>query len=321
VKVDVLLQNETIWMPQKKMAELFDVNIPAVSKHLKNIFESGELDEKVVVSILETTTPHGAIQNANQTRNTQFYNLDAIIAVGYRVNSSRATQFRIWATKVLKEFIIKGYVMDVERLKNPKPLFGEDYFKEQVEKIRDIRSSERRLYQQITDIYAECSLDYEYDCETTKRFFATVQNKLHWAITRQTASEIIVSRADHQKEKMGLITWKNSPAGKIRKSDVVIAKNYLSEKELKPLNRIVTMYLDYAEDQAEQGVVMTMKDWEEKLNAFLQFNQKDILNDLGKVKAKVAKAFAESEYEKYRPIQNRAFESDFDKEMKKLGVV
>ncbi len=321
VKVDVLLQDETIWMPQKKMAELFDVQRPAVTKHLQNIFESGELDEKVVCSILELPTQHGAIKEKTQLNKTKFYNLDAIIAVGYRVNSNRATQFRIWATQVLKEFIIKGYVMDVERLKNPKPLFGEDYFKEQLEKIRDIRSSERRLYQQITDIYAECSVDYEYDCETTKRFFATVQNKLHWAITGQTASEIIVSRADHQKEKMGLTTWKNSPAGKIRKSDVVIAKNYLSEKELKPLNRIVTMYLDYAEDQAEQGIAMTMKDWEEKLNAFLQFNQKDILKDLGKVKAKVAKAFAESEYEKYRPIQNRAFESDFDKEMKKLGVV
>ncbi len=321
VKVDVLLQNETIWMPQKKMAELFDVQRPAVTKHLQNIFESGELDEKVVCSILELPTQHGAIKEKIQLNKTKFYNLDAIIAVGYRVNSSRATQFRIWATKVLKEFIIKGYVMDVERLKNPKPLFGEDYFKEQLEKIRDIRSSERRLYQQITDIYAECSVDYEYDCETTKRFFATVQNKLHWAITGQTASEIIVSRADHQKEKMGLTTWKNSPAGKIRKSDVVIAKNYLSEIEIKPLNRIVTMYLDYAEDQAEQGVAMTMKDWEQKLNAFLQFNQKDILKDLGKVKAKVAKAFAESEYEKYSPIQNRAFESDFDKEMKRLGVV
>ncbi len=318
VKVDVLLQNETIWMPQKKIAELFDVNVPAVSKHLKKNFESGELDEKVVVSILEIPTQHGAIKEKIQNVKTKFYNLDAIIAVGYRVNSKRATQFRIWATSVLKEFIIKGYTMDVERLKNPQPIFGQDYFKEQLEKIRDIRSSERRVYQQITDIYAECSIDYEYSSKTTKEFFASVQNKLHWAITMQTAADIIVSRANHKKEKMGLSTWKNSPDGKIRKSDVSIAKNYLSEKELKPLNRIVTMYLDYAEDQAEQGIAMTMKDWSEKLNAFLKFNQKDILQNSGKVTAAIAKEFAESEFEKYKPIQDMLFESDFDKEIKKL---
>jgi hypothetical protein len=318
IKVDVLLQNETIWMPQSKIAELFEVKIPAISKHLKNIFESGELNEKVVVSILEITTPHGAIADKTQTKPTNFYNLDAIIAVGYRVNSNRATQFRIWATNVLKEFIIKGYTMDVERLKNPQPIFGQDYFKEQLEKIRDIRSSERRFYQQITDIYAECSIDYEYNSEITKEFFATVQNKLHWAITKQTAAEIIVSRANHEKEKMGLTNWKNSPDGKIRKSDVSIAKNYLTEEELKPLNRIVSMYLDYAEDQAERGNVMTMKDWAEKLNAFLQFNQKDILENSGKVTAAIAKEFAEMEYEKYKPIQDKLFESDFDKEVKKL---
>ena len=318
IKVDVLLQNETVWMPQKRIAELFDVNVPAISKHLKNIFESGELNEKVVISILEITTLHGAIKGKNQNKKTKFYNLDAIIAVGYRVNSKRATQFRIWATSVLKEFIIKGYTMDVERLKNPQPIFGQDYFKEQLEKIRDIRSSERRLYQQITDIYAECSIDYNYNSETTKEFYATVQNKLHWAITNQTAAEIIVSRADHKKDKMGLTSWKNSPNGKIRKADVTIAKNYLTEKELRPLNRIVTMYLDYAEDQAEQGNVMTMKDWAEKMNAFLQFNQKDILQNAGKVTAAIAKSFAESEFEKYKPIQDKFFESDFDREMKKL---
>lgn len=318
VKVDVLLQNETIWMPQKKIAELFDVNVPAISKHLKNIFESGELDEQVVVSKMETTTQHGAIEGKTQNKLTNFYNLDAIIAVGYRVNSKRATQFRIWATAVLKEFIIKGYTMDVERLKNPQPIFGQDYFKEQLEKIRDIRSSERRLYQQITDIYAECSIDYEYNSETTKQFFATVQNKLHWAITGQTAAEIIVSRANHQKDKMGLSNWKNSPNGKIRKSDVSIAKNYLSEDELKPLNRIVTMYLDYAENQAEKGIAMTMKDWVGKLDAFLQFNEEDILQNSGKVTAAIAKEFAETEYEKYKPIQNRLFESDFDKDLKKI---
>lgn len=318
IKVDVLLQNETIWLPQNKIAELFEVQRPAITKHLKNIFESGELDEKVVCSILELTTKHGAIADKTQSKPTKFYNLDAIIAIGYRINSKRATQFRIWATKVLKEFIIKGYTMDVERLKNPQPIFGQDYFKEQLEKIRDIRSSERRFYQQITDIYAECSIDYDYDSEITKEFFATVQNKLHWAITGQTAAEIIVSRANHEKEKMGLTSWKNSPKGKIRKSDVSIAKNYLTEEELKPLNRIVSMYLDYAEDQAEQGNVMTMKDWVQKLNAFLQFNQKDILQNSGKVTSAIAKEFAEKEYEKYKPIQDKLFESDFDKEINKL---
>ena len=313
VKVDVLLQNETIWMPQKKIAELFDVNVPAVSKHLKNIFENGELLKKATVSKMETVQKESGRE---VKRNTEFYNLDAIIAVGYRVNSKRATQFRIWATTVLKEFIIKGYTMDVERLKNPQPIFGQDYFKEQLEKIRDIRSSERRLYQQITDIYAECSIDYEYESETTKKFFATVQNKLHWAITGKTAAEIIISRANHQKEKMGLTSWKNSPSGKIRKSDVSIAKNYLSEKELKPLNRIVTMYLDYAEHQAEKGIAMTMKDWVGKLDAFLQFNEEDILQDAGKVTAAIAKSFAENEYDRYKPIQNSVFESDFDKMIK-----
>ncbi len=315
VKVDVLLQNETIWMPQKKMAELFDINVPAISKHLKNIFESGELLKESTVSILEI------VQNESGRkvkRKTEFYNLDVIIAVGYRVNSKRATQFRIWATEILKEYIIKGYTMDVDRLKEPKPVFGKDYFQEQLEKIRDIRSSERRLYQQITDIYAECSVDYEYNTEVTKKFYATVQNKLHWAITGKTASEIIVSRADHKKEKMGLTSWKNSPNGKIRKSDVFIAKNYLSEEELNPLNRIVTMYLDYAEHQAEKGIAMTMKDWIMKLDAFLQFNEEDILHNSGKVTAVIAKEFAEAEYEKYRPIQNSLFESDFDKEIKRL---
>ena len=321
IKVDVLLQNETIWLPQTKIAELFEVQRPAITKHLNNIFVSGELDEKVVCSILELTTQHGAIAEKTQVKPTKFYNLDAIIAVGYRVNSKRATQFRIWATTILKEHIIKGYTMDVERLKNPQPIFGKDYFKEQLEKIRDIRSSERKFYQQITDIYSECSIDYDYNSEITKQFFATVQNKLHWAITKQTAAEIIVSRANHQKENMGLTTWKNSPNGKIRKSDVSIAKNYLTEDELKPLNRIVSMYLDYAEDQAEQGNVMTMKDWAEKLNAFLQFNQKEILEDAGKVTAAIAKEFAEKEYDKYKPIQDRLFESDFDKVIKRnLGL-
>lgn len=312
VKVDVLLQNETIWLPQKGIAQLFGCSTDNVSLHFKNIFVEGELDPSSVTEEFSATASDG------KNYKTKFYNLDAIIAVGYRVNSKQATQFRIWASAVLKEFIIKGYTMDVERLKNPQPIFGQDYFKEQLEKIRDIRSSERRFYQQITDIYSECSIDYEYNSETTKEFFATVQNKLHWAITKQTAAEIIVSRANHEKEKMGLTNWKNSPEGKIRKSDVSIAKNYLTEDELKPLNRIVSMYLDYAEDQAEQGNVMTMKDWAEKLNAFLQFNQKDILENSDKVTALIAKKFAEKEFEKYKPIQDKLFESDFDKEVKKL---
>ncbi len=315
IKVDVLLQNETIWMPQKKIAELFDVNVPAISKHLNNIYDERELKREATVSKMETVQQEG---NRQVKRETEFYNLDAIIAVGYRVNSKRATQFRIWATSVLKEFVIKGYTMDVERLKNPQPIFGQDYFEEQLEKIRDIRSSERRLYQKITDIYSECSIDYEYDSETTKNFFATVQNKLHWAITGSTAAEIIVARANHKKDKMGLTSWKNSPNGKIRKTDVTIAKNYLSEKELKPLNRFVTMYLDYAEHQAEKGIAMTMKDWVEKLDAFLQFNQEDILKDAGRVTAEIAKTFAESEYEKYKPVQDKNFISDFDKEIKKI---
>ena len=316
--IDVFLQNETIWLPQKKIAQLFDVGVPAISKHLKNIFETKELEEKVVVSILEIPTQHGAIEGKTQINQTKFYNLDAIIAVGYRVNSLRATQFRIWATTVLKEFIIKGYTMDVERLKNPKPIFGKDYFDEQLEKIRDIRSSERRMYQKITDIYAECSIDYDLSSDVTKTFFATVQNKLHWAITKQTAAEIIVSRADHEKDKMGLTSWKNSPQGRIRKSDVTIAKNYLTEKELKPLNRFVTMYLDYAEHQAEKRMPMTMNEWVSKLDAFLQFNEEDILKNAGKVTAEIAKSFAESEFDKYRPMQDRLFESDFDREIKKL---
>ena len=320
IKVDVLIQNETIWLPQKKIAQLFDVNVPAISKHLKNIFDCGELNENMVISILETTTQHGAVKGKTQSKQTKFYNLDAIIAVGYRVNSKRATQFRIWATQVLKEFIIKGYTMDVERLKNPTPVFGKDYFDEQLEKIRDIRSSERRLYQKITDIYSECSIDYDRDSQETMLFFANVQNKLHYAITKQTAAEIISSRADHKKDKMGLTSWKNSPNEKIRKFDVSIAKNYLNQKEIKALNRIVTMYLDYAEDQAENGIPMTMKDWAEKLNVFLQFNNKQLLQDFGKVKAEIAKTFAEKEFIKYKYVQDKLFESDFDKMiLKELG--
>jgi len=317
VKVEIFLKDETIWLTQDKIALLFGVQRPAISKHLKNIFESGELKEEVVCSILEHTTSHGAITNKTQETKTKFYNLDAIISVGYRVSSAQATQFRIWANQVLKEYIIKGFAMDDERLKNPNAIFGKDFFEEQLARIRDIRSSERRFYQKITDIYAKCSADYDVYSDSTKAFFATVQNKLHWAITKQTAAEIIVSRANAEKRNMGLSTWKNAPEGDIRKADVSIAKNYLNQEELDNLNRIVTMYLDYAELQANNRKVMYMKDWANRLDAFLQFNEREILQDAGKVTAEIAKAFAESEFEKYRVIQDRLFESDFDKEMKK----
>lgn len=315
VKVEILLQNESLWLTQAKMAELFDVKVPAISKHLKNIFESGELKEEVVVSKMEITSPHGAMEGKEQTKLTNIYNLDAIIAVGYRINSKKATLFRIWATQVLKEYIVKGFVMNDERLKDPQYFFGKDYFEEQLERIREIRASERRFYQKITDIYARCSADYTPDCETTQNFFATVQNKLHYAVSHQTAAEIIYSRADSKKPNMGLTTWKNTPNGDIRKPDVSIAKNYLSQEEMQNLNEIVTMYLDYAERQAKRGQVMYMNDWVEKLNAFLQFNEEDILCDNGKVTHKIAKAFAEEEFEKFRVIRDATYKSDFDKLM------
>jgi len=318
VKVEIYLQNETIWLTQQKIADLFGVQRPAVTKHLKNIFETAELNEEVVSSILEHTTPHGAIKGKTQETTTRFYNLDAIISVGYRVNSSQATAFRIWATERLREYIIKGFTMDDERLKNPNNIFGNDYFEEQLARIRDIRSSERRFYQKITDIYTQCSADYSVETQATKDFFATVQNKLHWAITGQTAAELITARADSKKENMGLTTWKNAPKGSIRKIDVGIAKNYLNEKELDGLNRIVVMYLDYAESQALKGVVMLMKDWVLKLDAFLQFNEETVLKHQGKVSHEVALALAENEFEKYRIAQDKLIESDFDKEIKKL---
>jgi len=318
VKVEIYLQNETIWLTQQKIADLFGVQRPAISKHLKNIFEVGELQEEVVSSILEHTTQHGAIAGKRQETKVKYYNLDAIISVGYRVNSTRATAFRIWATERLKEYIIKGFTMDDERLKNPNNIFGKDYFDEQLARIRDIRSSERRFYQKITDIYSQCSADYSKDAENTKAFFATVQNKLHWAITGQTAAELISSRAESTKENMGLTTWKNAPQGKIRKTDVGIAKNYLNEKELDGLNRIVTMYLDFAEVQASKGTVMYMKDWIKRLDAFLQFNETAILKDAGSVTHEVALALAEKEFDKYRIVQDKLMVSDFDKAIKKL---
>lgn len=320
VKVEIYLQNETVWLTQQKIAELFGVQRPAITKHLRNIFETGELKEEVVSSILEHTTQHGAIKGKTQETTTKFYNLDAIISVGYRVNSSQATAFRIWATERLKEYIIKGFTMDDERLKNPDNIFGKDYFEEQLARIRDIRSSERRFYQKITDIYIQCSADYNSETQATKDFFATVQNKLHWAITGQTAAELIAARVDSTKENMGLKTWRNAPQGRIRKTDVGIAKNYLNEKELDGLNRIVTMYLDYAESQALKGTLMYMKDWVLKLDAFLQFNEEAVLKHLGKVSHEVALTLAENEFDKYRIVQDKLMESDFDKVIKKLQL-
>ena len=312
VKVEIFLRDENIWLTQKRMAELFGVGIPAINKHLKNIFESRELQENSVISILEITADDG------KAYNTKFYNLDAIISVGYRVNSQLATQFRIWATERLKEYIIKGFTMDDERLKNPNNIFGQDYFEEQLARVRDIRSSERRLYQKITDIYAQCSADYSPDSDITKQFFATVQNKLHFAITGKTAAEIIHERVDSKKSNMGLTTWKYAPKGKIRETDVVIAKNYLAEKELDKLNRIVDMYLSFAEMQAEKGIAMYMKDWVKKLNAFLKFNEREILDNAGNVSHEVAEALALKEYDKFRIKQDKNYISDFDCEVKKL---
>ena len=313
VKIEVLLQNENLWLTQARIADLFGVQKAAISKHLKNIFEDGELIENAVVSILETTAADG------KNYKTNFYNLDAIIAVGYRVNSKKATMFRIWANKILKEYIIKGYVMNDERLKEPEYYFGKDYFDEQLERIRDIRSSERRFYQKITDIYSKCSADYDVNSQITKDFFATVQNKLHFAVSHQTAAEIVYNRADHKKQNMGLTNWKNAPNGEIRKPDVSIAKNYLSEKELQNLNEIVTMFLDYAERQARKMQVMYMEDWVKKLDAFLQFNDEDILHNKGKVTHEIAKAFAESEFEQYHAIQDRTYKSDFDRFLEEAG--
>jgi hypothetical protein len=293
---------------------LFGVEVQTINYHLKEIFKSGELEEVATIRKIRIVQTEG---NREVAREVDFYNLDAIIAVGYRVNSYQATQFRIWATKTLKEFIIKGFVLDDERLKQGRH-FGKDYFDELLERIREIRASERRFYQKITDLYAQCSIDYDPKSETTALFYKTVQNKLEWAITGQTAAEIIASRTDADKPNMGLSTWKNAPVGKILKSDVSVAKNYLSESELSALNRIVTMYLDYAENQAARQIPMRMQDWIEKLDAFMRFNEYDILQDAGKVSHEVAKALAEKAYEQYRIQQDENYESDFDKEIKRL---
>ncbi len=310
VKVEVIFENESFWLTQKAMAVLFGVAVPAISKHLKNIFESKELQQNSVVSILETTARDG------KNYKTTYYRLDAILAVGYRVNSLEATQFRIWATTTLKEFITKGFVLDDERLKQGKNL-GIDYFDELLERIREIRASERRFYQKITDLYA-LSVDYTKGADKTKDFYASVQNKLHWAITGKTAAEIIYTEADATKIFMGLKTWKFAPDGKILKSDVAIAKNYLIEAHISELNRIVSAYLDLAENNATRQQLMYMKDWSKFLTSFLQLSNYPILKDKGKVTMFEAKLKAENEFEKYRVVQDKNYESDFDKVIKKL---
>ena len=307
VRIEVFFENETVWLTQAKLAELFNVDRTVIGRHIANIFESGELDGSSNVQKMHV---------AHSTKPVSYYNLDVIISVGYRVNSVQATQFRIWATKTLKNFIIKGFALDEERLKNGSH-FGKDYFDNLLEKIREIRASERRFYQKITDIYAT-SIDYNKDAEITKDFFATVQNKLHFAIHGQTAAELIASSADVGKPHMGLKAWKNSPNGKVFKSDTTIGKNYLGEKQLKELNRIVTMYLDYAENQTERQIAMKMTDWVEKIDAFLSFNEYELLNNSGKVSKKTAEKLAHEQYEKFHPIQDQQFVSDFDEAVEKL---
>jgi len=311
--IEVRVAEETVWLTQKLIAALFDVTVKTVNEHLINIYKQAELSEVSTIRKFRIVQNEGG---RKVNREIEFYNLDAIISVGYRVNSYRATQFRQWATGVLRNFAIRGYVLDKERLKNGS-FFNKEYFDDLLEEIREIRASERKFYQKITDIYST-AMDYNRDCETTRTFFAAVQNKLHFAIHGHTAAELIMERADSKKDHMGLTTWKNSPDGKIFKTDVAVAKNYLTEKELKSLDRIVTMYLDYAEDQAARNIPMTMEDWAKKLNAFLRFNERDILENPGKVTQEIAKAFAESEFEKYRIAQDRLFESDFDKMIKKI---
>jgi hypothetical protein len=311
--IEVRVADETVWLTQKLIAALFDVDVRTVSEHLQNIFATKELTQDATLRNFRTVQTEGSREVA---RNVGFYNLDAIIAIGFRVNSVRATQFRQWAIGVLRDFAVRGYVLDKERLKNG-AIFEQSYFDNLVAEIREIRASERRFYQKITDIYAT-AMDYSAEADTTQTFFATVQNKLHFAIHGQTAAELIVGRADSTKEKMGLTSWRNAPKGKILKPDVIVAKNYLSEEEIRALDRFVSMYLDYAEDQAERGFPMTMADWAKKLDAFLQFNQRDLLEHPGKVSAEIAKAFAESEFEKYRIVQDRLFESDFDRMLKQL---
>ena len=309
--VQVVYRDESIWCTQKAIAQLFDVGVPAISKHLKNIFETGELIENMVVSKMEITTEHGAIPNKTQTKDVTFYNLDAIISVGYRVNSTRATQFRQWCTFVLRQFAIRGYVIDKKRMENGS-FIGEDYFEHLLAEIREIRLSERRFYQKLTDIYST-AIDYNRDAPTTRLFFKKVQNKMHYAVHGHTAAELIVKRADAEKEHMGLTTWENAPHGKIVKPDVSIAKNYLKENELEDMGRLVNAVLDMAERMAKRHIPMTMEDWTKRIDIILEATGDAVLTDAGKITAEFAKSFAESEFEKYRIIQDRLFQSDFDR--------
>ena len=310
-QVKAVLKDESIWLSQKGMAELFSVNVSAISKHLKNIFSEGELTQSATVSILEIVQIEGG---RSIKRNVEFYNLDAIISVGYRINSTKATKFRIWATNVLKEFIKKGFVLDDERLKQGQNIFGKDYFTELLERVRSIRASERRIWQKITDIFAECAFDYDKNSELTKSFFATIQNKFHYAITVQTAPEIIFSRADANIQNMGLMTWKNSPNGRILKSDTIIAKNYLNEKQIKQLERAVSGYFDYIEDLIEREIAFDMQSFIASVNEFLAFRKYDILEDKGSVSRKTAESKAFSEYDEFNKTQK--INSDFDKFVK-----
>ncbi|CBL41286.1 MAG: virulence RhuM family protein [Candidatus Copromonas sp.] len=313
ISVNAVIHDETIWLTQKSMAKLFDVDVPAISKHLSNIYGDGELTQDSTVSKMEIVQQEG---NRQVKRTQNFYNLDAIISVGYRVNSRRATQFRIWATSVLKEYMIKGFAMDDERLKQGKTVFGKDYFRELLERVRSIRASERRIWQQITDIFAECSIDYDKDAQVTHEFYAMVQNKFHYAITGQTAAEIVYTKADRLKEHMGLTTWKNAPEGRILKSDVLIAKNYLEEKQIRQLERAVTGYFDYIEDLIERENTFTMEEFAASVNEFLAFRRYDILRDKGKISGRMAKEKAATEYAEFNKTQK--ITSDFDKEVKKM---
>ena len=311
--VNVMYENETFWMTQKAMAELFDVNVPAISKHLANIYQEEELIKKSTVSKMEIVQKEG---QRNVKRIQEFYNLDAIIAVGYRVNSKKATKFRQWATNTLKEYIIKGFVLNDDMLKNGKP-FGKDYFDELLERIREIRASERRAYQKITDIFEQCSYDYDKNSEITKNFYAFVQNKLHFAVAGKTAAELIYERADSEKPAMGLTTWKDAPDGKVLKRDIGIAKNYLNEKELSRLNRLVTMFIDYAELMAEDEILMNMQDWVEQTNQFLVNNRREVLDGKGKISHETAMKKAEKEYEAFRVKQDKEYISEFDREVER----
>ena len=314
--VNVVFHDENFWLTQKGMAELFGVKVPAISKHLKNIFLDEELDETMVVSKMEITTPHGAIEGKTQTNEANFYNLDAIIAVGYRVNSKKATRFRQWATKTLKEYIQKGFVLNDEMMKNGRP-FGRDYFDELLERIREIRASERRAYQKIADVFEQCSYDYDKNSETTKAFYAFVQNKLHYAVTGKTAAELLSQRATLDSPTMGLTTWKGAPDGKILKSDTLVAKNYLNQKELSRLNRLVTMFIDYAELMAEDEQLMSMQDWLKETDRFLTNNRRQVLDGKGHISREAAVKKVSGIYEEFRKRQDADYISEFDRQTEK----